>query len=186
MCINRFLCFLALTARWGVALQSVKSDLRFILRCPQQLSKLRIWPRFRQTTRTSYDRNCLQREARIANTSARKFYGQKPYYAEKCCDERFLDRVINLIPDSRLKSLVIPDTILLSPESYFGLWALSPSTMLRPWHPHQALFWRSWYLSHQYFPLSFQQFHRFWHLLVSCTAPSHLALEIICHCRLQG
>ena len=37
ICINRFLCLLALTARWGVALQSEKSDLRFILRCPQQL-----------------------------------------------------------------------------------------------------------------------------------------------------
>ena len=35
--INRFLCLLALTARWGVALQSEKSDLRFILRCPQLL-----------------------------------------------------------------------------------------------------------------------------------------------------
>ena len=38
-------------------------------------------------------------------TSARKFYGQKPYYAEKYCDKRFLDRVINLIPDSGLKAL---------------------------------------------------------------------------------
>ena len=36
-CINRFLCPLALTGRWGVALQNEKSDLRFILRFPQQL-----------------------------------------------------------------------------------------------------------------------------------------------------
>ena len=31
------------TAHWGVALQSEKSDLRFIFRCPQQLNKLRVW-----------------------------------------------------------------------------------------------------------------------------------------------
>ena len=43
--INRFLCLLALTARWGVALQSEKSDLGFKLQCPQQLNKLRIWYR---------------------------------------------------------------------------------------------------------------------------------------------
>lgn len=43
--INRFLCLLALTARWGVALQSEKSDSRFISKCPQQLNKLRIWYR---------------------------------------------------------------------------------------------------------------------------------------------
>ena len=46
ICINRFLCLLALTARWGVALQSEKSDLRIILRCPGPLNnKLRIWYR---------------------------------------------------------------------------------------------------------------------------------------------
>ena len=57
-------------------------------------------------------------------TSARKLYGQKPYYAEKFCDERFLDRVINLIPDSGLKSFVIPDPTFLSLEP----WALSSSS----------------------------------------------------------
>ena len=41
ICINRFLCLLALTARWGVALQSEKSDLRFTLQCPQQLINIK-------------------------------------------------------------------------------------------------------------------------------------------------
>ena len=35
----------------------------------------------------------------------RKFYGHKPYYAEKNCEKRFLDRVINLIPDLGSKAL---------------------------------------------------------------------------------
>ena len=41
ICINRFLCLLALTAPWGVALQSEKSDLRFTLQCPQQLINIK-------------------------------------------------------------------------------------------------------------------------------------------------
>ena len=57
-------------------------------------------------------------------TSDRKFYGHKPYYAEKYCDKRFLDRVINLIPDSGSKALwsLIPFFWALSPF----LWALIP------------------------------------------------------------
>ena len=52
---------------------------------------------FGQTTRTSYDRNCRQPEVRIGKcTSAAKLYGHKPYYVEKNCDKRFLDRAINL------------------------------------------------------------------------------------------
>ena len=41
ICINRFLCLLALTPPWGVALQSEKSDLRFTLQCPQQLINIK-------------------------------------------------------------------------------------------------------------------------------------------------
>ena len=58
-------------------------------------------------------------------TSARKFYhGHKPYYGEKYCNKRFLDRVINLIPDSGSKALwsLIPLFLALSPL----LWALIP------------------------------------------------------------
>ena len=57
-------------------------------------------------------------------TLATKFYGHKPYYAEKYCDKRFLDRVINLIPDLGLKALwsLIPFFWALSPF----LWALIP------------------------------------------------------------
>ena len=69
ICINRFLCLLAFTARWGVGLQSEKSDLRFILRCPQH-------------------------------------HSSEPW-------------ALSSEPWS---------------QSYFGLWALSPYTMLRPCH----------------------------------------------------
>ena len=61
---------------------------------------------FRQTTRTSFDRNCRQPEARIGNVPRPgNSTGHKPYYAEKYCDKRFLDCVINLIPDSGSKTL---------------------------------------------------------------------------------
>ena len=83
-------------------------------------------PCSRQTTRTSYDRNCRQPEVRIGKcTSAAKLYGHKPYYAEKNCDKRFLDRAINLIPDSGSKALW--------PWSHSSEpWALS----FEPWSQH--------------------------------------------------
>ena len=65
-------------------------------------------PCFCQTTRTSYDRNCRQPgEARIGivprpgNTVDTNLIIK----AEKYCDKRFLDRVIDLIPDSASKAL---------------------------------------------------------------------------------
>ena len=102
-------------------------------------------PCFRQTTRTSYDRNC--RQQRIGNVPRPGNFMDRNLHAEKHCDKRFLDRVINLIHDLGLKALwsLIPFFWALSPflwalssepwsQSYFGLWALSPYTMLRPWN----------------------------------------------------
>ena len=60
-------------------------------------------PCFRQTTRTSYDRNC--RQQRIGNVPRPGNFMDRNLHAEKHCDKRFLDRVINLIPDSGLKAL---------------------------------------------------------------------------------
>ena len=60
-------------------------------------------PCFRQTTRTSYDRNC--RQPRIGNVPRPGNSMDRNLHAEKHCDKRFLDRVINLIPDSGLKAL---------------------------------------------------------------------------------
>ena len=110
---------------------------------------------FRQTTRTSYDRNCRQLEARIGGFHAisdtdNSMDTNLIKRAKKYCDKRFLDCVINLIPDSGSKALwsLIPDPIpepqALSSEpwsrSYF--WALSPepiyhvTTLLYPrWVP---------------------------------------------------
>ena len=64
-------------------------------------------PCFRQTTRTSYDRNCRQPEARISNVPrpGNTVDTNLIIKAEKYCDKRFLDRVINLIPDSASKAL---------------------------------------------------------------------------------
>ena len=107
ICINRFLCLLALTARWGVALQSEKSDLRFTLQCPQQLINIKEYD-----TMSNQDfvwQELPPAEARIGvvprpgNSMDRNLIIS--YYAEKYCDKRFLDGVINLIPDSGLKTL---------------------------------------------------------------------------------
>ena len=78
-------------------------------------------PCFRQTTRTSYDRNC--RQPRIGNVP-RPGNSMDRNHVEKHCDKRFLDRVINLIPDSGLKALwsLIPFFWALS----LFLWALIP------------------------------------------------------------
>ena len=64
-------------------------------------------PCFCQTTRTSYDKNCRQPEARIGNVPRPGNTVDKNLIikAEKCCDKRFLDRVIDLIPDSASKAL---------------------------------------------------------------------------------
>ena len=79
-------------------------------------------PCFRQTTRTSYDRNC--RQPRISNVPRPGNSMDRNLHAEKHCDKRFLDRVINLILDSGLKALwsLIPFFWALSPF----LWALMP------------------------------------------------------------
>ena len=64
-------------------------------------------PCFRQTTRTSYDRNCRQPEARIGNVPRPGNTEDTSLIikAEKYCDKRFLDPVIDLIPDSASKAL---------------------------------------------------------------------------------
>ena len=62
--------------------------------------------RFHQTTRTSYDRNCRQLEARIGNVPwPGNSMDTNLIKRKKYCDKRFLERVINLIPDSRSKAL---------------------------------------------------------------------------------
>ena len=60
-------------------------------------------PCFRQATRTLYDRNC--RQPRIGNVPRPGNSMDRNLHAEKHCDKRFLDLVINLIPDSGLKAL---------------------------------------------------------------------------------
>ena len=60
-------------------------------------------PCFRQTTKTSYDRNCRQPEARIGNVP-------RP--------GNYIGRNLIYDPWFGLKSLVIPDPILLSPEPF--------------------------------------------------------------------
>ena len=64
-------------------------------------------PFFRQTSSTSYDRNCRQPEARIGNVPwpGNTVDTNLMIKAQKYCDKRFLDRVINLIPDSASKAL---------------------------------------------------------------------------------
>ena len=61
-------------------------------------------PCFRQTTRTSYDRNC-QPEAGIGNVPRPGNSMDRNLLRGKNCDKRFLDFVINLIPDTGLKAL---------------------------------------------------------------------------------
>ena len=85
---------------------------------------------FRQTTRTSYDRNCRQLEARIGGFHAisdtdNSMDTNLIKRTKKYCDKRFLDCVINLIPDSGSKALwsLIPFFWALSPF----LWALIPA-----------------------------------------------------------
>ena len=65
---------------------------------------------FRQTTRTSYDRNCRQLEARIGGFHAisdteNSMDTNLIKRTKKYCHKRFLDCVINLIPDSGSKAL---------------------------------------------------------------------------------
>ena len=51
----------------------------------------------------------------------KNLWDQGTYYAEKYCDKRFLDRVINLIPDSGSKALwsLIPFSWALSPFRWY-------------------------------------------------------------------
>ena len=63
-------------------------------------------PFFHQTTRTWYDRNFRQPEARIGNVPwPGNSMDTNLIKRKKYCDKRFLDRVINLIPDSGSKAL---------------------------------------------------------------------------------
>ena len=86
-------------------------------------------PCFSQTTRTSYDRNC--RQPRISNVPRPGNSMDRNLHAEKHCDKRFLDRVINLIPDSGLKALW--SLILFFWALSLFLWALIPVIFLLAW-----------------------------------------------------
>ena len=84
---------------------------------------------FRQTTRTSYDRNCRQLEARIGGFHAisdtdNSMDTNLIKRTKKYCDKRFLDCVINLIPDSGSKALWSLIPFFWAPSPF--LWALIP------------------------------------------------------------
>ena len=97
---------------------------------------------------SSHDRNCRQPEARIGNVRRPGNSMDRNlitcYYAEKYCDKRFFYRVFMVWQFWSLIRAQKPcDPWSLSSEpwalasepwsqSYFGLWALSPYTMLRP------------------------------------------------------
>ena len=84
---------------------------------------------FRQTTRTSYDRNCRQLEARIGGFHAisdtdNSMDTNLIKRTKKYCDKKFLDCVINLIPDSGSKALWSLIPFFWAPSPF--LWALIP------------------------------------------------------------
>ena len=124
----RFLCLLALTARSGVALQREKNWLEIHITVPSTINKLRIWynvfvkqPGLRMTgTAASWKKSIgnVPRPGNYMDTNLIK-------RTKKYCDKRFLDCVINLIPDSGSKALwsLIP---------FF--WALSPFPSPDPGH----------------------------------------------------
>ena len=102
------------------------------------------------SSNSSHDRNCRQPEARIGNVRRPGNSMDRNlitcYYAEKYCDKRFFYRVFMVWQFWSLIRAQKPcDPWSLSSEpwalasepwsqSYFGLWALSPYTMLRPWY----------------------------------------------------
>ena len=80
-----------------VAEQSKKGDLRFILRCVQQLNKLRIL--YHAFIKQRQLESRMRNVHRPGYSMGRNLIMQKNY-----CDKRLLDCVINLIPDPGLKS----------------------------------------------------------------------------------
>ena len=102
---------------------------------------------FRQTTRSSYDRNCRQPEARIGNVPWQEILWTQTLLCRKKLWEEIFRPCNKSDPWFGLKSLVILDPILLSPEPFplspdpshilgFEPWAhipcYDPATLARP------------------------------------------------------